>query len=72
MHIPDGFLTIGTAAAAGAVSAGGIAVAVRVTGKQLKEKQVPIMGVLAAFIFAAQMINFPIAAGTSGHFMGAA
>ncbi len=72
MHIPDGFLNVGTAAATGVVSAGGIAVAVRVTGKQLKEKQVPIMGVLAAFIFAAQMLNFPIAGGTSGHFMGAA
>jgi cobalt/nickel transport system permease protein len=72
MHIPDGFLNVGTAAATGVISAGGIANAVRVTGKQLKEKQVPIMGVLAAFIFAAQMLNFPIAGGTSGHFMGAA
>lgn len=72
MHIPDGFLNLGTAAATGVVSAGGIANAVRITGKQLKEKQVPIMGVLAAFIFAAQMLNFPIAGGTSGHFMGAA
>jgi len=72
MHIPDGFLNAGTAAVTGVLSAGGIANAVRVTGKQLKEKQVPIMGVLAAFIFAAQMLNFPIAGGTSGHFMGAA
>jgi len=72
MHIPDGFLNLGTAAATGVVSAGAIAGAVRETGKQLKEKQVPIMGVLAAFIFAAQMLNFPIVGGTSGHFMGAA
>ena len=72
MHIPDGFLNLGTVAVTGVVSAGGIANAVRLTGKQLKEKQVPIMGVLAAFIFAAQMLNFPIAGGTSGHFMGAA
>ena len=72
MHIPDGFLNLGTAAATGVVSAGGIANAIRITGNQLKEKQVPIMGVLAAFIFAAQMLNFPIAGGTSGHLMGAA
>jgi len=72
MHIPDGFLNVGTAAATGVISAGGIANAVRVTGKQLKEKQVPIMGALAAFIFAAQMLNFPIAGDTSGYFMGAA
>jgi cobalt/nickel transport system permease protein len=72
MHIPDGFLNVATLATTGAISAGGIGNAVRVTGKQLKEKQVPLMGVLAAFIFAAQMLNFPIAGGTSGHFMGAA
>ena len=64
MHIPDGFLNVGTVAATGFVTAGGVAYAVRETGKQLKEKQVPMMGVLAAFIFAAQMLNFPIAVGT--------
>jgi len=72
MHIPDGFLNVGTVASTAVVSAGGVANAIRVTGKQLQEKQVPLMGVLAAFIFAAQMLNFPIAGGTSGHFMGAA
>ncbi len=72
MHIPDGFLNVATVAATTVISAGGITNAVRVTGKQLKEKQVPLMGVTAAFIFAAQMLNFPIAGGTSGHFMGAA
>jgi len=72
VHIPDGFLNVATVATTAAVSAGGVANAVRLTGKQLKEKQVPLMGVLAAFIFAAQMLNFPIAGGTSGHFMGAA
>ncbi len=55
-----------------AVSAGGIGNAVRIANKKLGEKQVPLMGVLAAFIFAAQMLNFPIAGGTSGHFLGAA
>mgnify|MGYP000050082513 CR=1 FL=1 len=72
MHIPDGFLNIATVATASAISAGGIAAAIKITGKQLKEKQVPLMGVMGAFIFAAQMLNFPIAGGTSGHFMGAA
>jgi cobalt/nickel transport system permease protein len=72
MHIPDGFLNVATVATTSVISAGGVANAVRVTGKTLKEKQVPLMGMLAAFIFAAQMLNFPIAGGTSGHFMGAA
>jgi cobalt/nickel transport system permease protein len=72
MHIPDGFLNVATLATTGVASAGGIAGAIRVTRDGLKEKQVPLMGVLAAFIFAAQMLNFPIAGGTSGHFMGAA
>lgn len=72
MHIPDGFLNVATVATTTVISAGGVANAVRVTGKKLGEKQVPLMGVLAAFIFAAQMLNFPIAGGTSGHFVGAA
>ncbi len=72
MHIPDGFLNPVTLAGTGAVSAAGIAVAVRQVNHQLKEKQVPLMGVLGAFIFAAQMLNFPIAGGTSGHVLGAA
>ena len=72
MHIPDGFLNIATVVTTYAVSAGGISNAVRVANKKLAEKQVPLMGVLAAFIFAAQMLNFPIAGGTSGHFIGVA
>ncbi|MCL2281046.1 MAG: energy-coupling factor ABC transporter permease [Dehalococcoidia bacterium] len=72
MHIPDGFLNAGTLAGTAVVSAGGIANAVRVVGKKFGEKQVPLMGILAAFVFAAQMLNFPIMGGTSGHFMGAA
>jgi len=72
VHIPDGFLNVATVATTTVISAGGVANAVRVTGKKLGEKQVPLMGVLAAFIFAAQMLNFPIAGGTSGHFLGAA
>ena len=72
MHIPDGFLSIATVATTYAVSAGGVGNAVRVANKKLGEKQVPLMGVLAAFIFAAQMLNFPVAGGTSGHLIGAA
>jgi cobalt/nickel transport system permease protein len=72
MHIPDGWLNAGTIAGTAVVSAGGVANAVRVVGKKFGEKQVPLMGILAAFVFAAQMLNFPIMGGTSGHFMGAA
>jgi len=72
MHIPDGFLNAATLASTGVVAAGGVGNAVRVARKKLGEKQVPLMGVLAAFIFAAQMLNFPIAGGTSGHVIGAA
>ncbi len=72
MHIPDGFLNIATVATTYAVSAGAVGNAARMANKQLGEKQVPLMGVLAAFIFAAQMLKFPIIGGTSGHLMGAA
>ena len=72
MHIPDGFLSVPTLAATGAISAGTLAVAVKMTAKKLGERHVPLMGILAAFIFAAQMLNFPVAGGTSGHLIGAA
>jgi len=72
MHIPDGFLSVATIATTYAVSAGGVSYAVREANKKLKEKHVPLMGVLAAFIFAAQMLNFPVLGGTSGHVIGAA
>lgn len=71
MHIPDGFLNTATMGVTCAVSAGAVSLAVREVGDKLGEKQVPLMGVTAAFIFAAQMLNFPIAGGTSGHFVGA-
>jgi len=72
MHIPDGFLSAPVAVTTGVVAVAAMAVAVKVTNKKMGEKQVPMMGVLAAFIFAAQMLNFPVAGGTSGHFVGAA
>ncbi len=71
MHIPDGFLNITTVAATCAISAGCVGYAVRMANRKLGEKHVPLMGVMAAFIFAAQMLNFPIVGGTSGHLIGA-
>lgn len=72
MHIPDGFISAPVATAGIVVAAGFVAYAVKATSKKMGEKQIPLMGVLAAFIFAAQMLNFPIAGGTSGHLIGAA
>jgi len=72
MHIPDGFVSAPVAATGCVVAAGFIAYASKTTSKQIREKQIPLMGVLAAFIFAAQMLNFPILGGTSGHLIGAA
>ncbi len=63
MHIPDGFVDVPVAVVTGAVSLGVVAVAVRKTGKELGERTIPLLGVTAAFIFAAQMLNFPVAAG---------
>jgi len=72
MHIPDGFLNITTVATTYVASAGGVSYAVKQANKKLGERHVPLMGVMAAFIFAAQMLNFPIAGATSGHLLGAA
>ena len=72
MHIPDGFLNIATVATTYAVSAGGVGFGLRQARKKMAEKHVPLMGIMAAFIFAAQMLNFPIVGGTSGHLIGAA
>jgi len=72
LHIPDGFLTPLVAAVGWGLAILLILTALRQTQRQLGERQVPLMGVLAAFIFAAQAINFPVAAGTSGHLMGGA
>ncbi len=71
MHIPDGFIAGEINAAAYAVSSAAVGLALAKAGKDLSEKQIPLIGVTAAFIFAAQMINFPVAGGTSGHFLGA-
>lgn len=71
MHIPDGFLSNGVNAATFVISAGACAYGVKRVNRSFGEREVPLMGVTAAFIFAAQMLNFPVAGGTSGHFLGA-
>jgi cobalt/nickel transport system permease protein len=71
LHIPDGFLSSGVALACGVLAIAAVTYALRVANVELDEARVPLLGVLAAFIFAAQMLNFPIAGGTSGHFLGA-
>jgi cobalt/nickel transport system permease protein len=70
MHIPDGFLTPAVFAPAWIASAGVIVVCVKKVQNALKERAVPLMGMSAAFIFAAQMLNFPVLGGTSGHLIG--
>jgi cobalt/nickel transport system permease protein len=72
MHIPDGFLSTHVALVFWAISALAVAYALRRVGKDLGERQVPLMGVLAAAIFAGQMLNFSVTGGTSGHLLGAA
>jgi len=72
MHIPDGFLSIPVSIVLWIVSVVVIAIALRKTSKQLGEKEIPLMGILAAAIFAGQMLNFSVTGGTSGHLLGAA
>ena len=72
LHIPDGFLNLVVSLICWAITAITLSVAISRTNKSLGEKQVPLMGIMAAFIFAAQMINFPVAGGTSGHLLGGA
>lgn len=72
MHIPDGFLSVFVAVTLWIVTIVIVAVALRRVRADLGERQVPMMGVLAAAIFAGQMLNFPVAGGTSGHLLGAA
>ena len=70
MHIPDGFLNTPAWSTLYAVSGGTLAVAFKKVKKMLQDKTIPLMGVISAFIFAAQMLNFPVAGGTSGHLIG--
>ena len=70
MHLPDGFLDSKTVLASSALSGAGLAWAVRQVKHTLPPQRVPLLGLSAAFLFAAQMINFPVAGGTSGHLLG--
>ncbi|MFH9074110.1 energy-coupling factor ABC transporter permease [Streptomyces alboflavus] len=72
MHVPDGFINAPVSVAAGAVAVGAVAVSLRGARRELDERTAPLAGLVAAFIFAVQMLNFPVAAGTSGHLLGGA
>ncbi len=72
MHIPDGFINAPVSIGAGVVAAGGLAVCAKKSREDLDERLTPMAGLAAAFVFAAQMLNFPVAAGTSGHLLGGA
>jgi cobalt/nickel transport system permease protein len=72
MHVPDGFIDAPVSIAAGAVAAAGVAVCLRGARRELDDRTAPMAGLVAAFVFAVQMLNFPVAAGTSGHLLGGA
>jgi cobalt/nickel transport system permease protein len=72
LHIPDGFLSLSVSGCGWLVAGAVLAWAVRRTSTRLGAAAVPLVGVLGAFIFAAQAVNFPILGGTSGHLLGAA
>ncbi|MFC5148189.1 energy-coupling factor ABC transporter permease [Streptomyces aureoversilis] len=72
MHVPDGFIDAPVSAATAVVAAGAVAVSLRGARRELDDKAAPLAGLVAAFIFAVQMLNFPVAAGTSGHLLGGA
>jgi cobalt/nickel transport system permease protein len=70
MHIPDGFLDSKVALGTAAIAVIGVGVALRQLERTLPPRKVPLLGLGAAFVFAAQMLNFPIGGGTSGHLIG--
>jgi cobalt/nickel transport system permease protein len=72
MHIPDGFIDAKTAVATGVLAIAGTGVSLRQVRRDLPARRVPLLGLCSAFLFAAQMINFPVAGGTSGHLVGGA
>ncbi len=71
MHVPDGFLDTKTLTAASAFSLAGVANAIHRTRKALQPRYVPMVGLAASFVSVAQMLNFPVGGGTSGHLLGA-
>jgi len=72
MHIPDGFINIPTSAAFGTLALAGTAIALKKAKTEVDDRTAPMAGLTAVFIFAVQMLNFPVAAGTSGHLLGGA
>ncbi|MGW0593461.1 energy-coupling factor ABC transporter permease [Streptosporangium sp. NPDC002607] len=72
MHVPDGFFNAAVSLSAGVVAAAGVAVCLRGARRELDDRTAPMAGLVAAFVFAVQMLNFPVAAGTSGHLLGGA
>ena len=70
MHLPDGFLNARTALLCAGAAAGGVGIALRQVRTSLEPRRRPMLGLAAAFVFAAQMLNFPVAGGTSGHLVG--
>jgi cobalt/nickel transport system permease protein len=72
MHIPDGFVSLPVGASTGLLAAAGVSYAIWRTGRTMPKARAPMLGLSAAFIFAAQIINFPVIYGVSGHLLGAA
>jgi cobalt/nickel transport system permease protein len=72
VHVPDGFLDAPTSIATGVVAIGGVALALRGARRELDDRTAPMAGLVATFVFAGQMMNFPVGAGTSGHLLGGA
>ncbi|MGB8019876.1 MAG: energy-coupling factor ABC transporter permease [Candidatus Nanopelagicales bacterium] len=72
MHIPDGFIDAPISAAVGAVAVVGLGVALRRSKRDLDDRTAPMAGLVAVYVAAVQMLNFPVAAGTSGHLLGGA
>src|SRR4051812_22781631 len=72
MHVPDGFLDAPTSVATGAVAVAAVGVALRGARQELDDRTAPLAGLVATFVFATQMVNFPVGAGTSGHLLGGA
>jgi cobalt/nickel transport system permease protein len=72
MHVPDGFLDAPTSIATGVAAAAAVGVALRKARHELDDRTAPMAGLVATFVFAAQMVNFPVGLGTSGHLLGGA
>ena len=72
MHVPDGFINAQVSAATGIISLGTLWAYIRNAKNLVADKLIALTGMMSALIFVLQMINFPIAAGTSGHLLGGA